>query len=1214
MEKNYLSTANSIIPVVYSKEDQALALKFKEQATLIGNRTVDLDHLIKQVDDGIGTKLQTTKLDPSYMQNIVDVFSSTEDATILFPYRNKIKDTPEKIELADLSVKRRQLQKAREELGTIYSKMLEPNKGFKDYKAAPEGKRTQLYAPKSEKKKELSLHDNFTPEEFDDYIERKSAYLSYAEKIKFSKSSFYSDAINLLRKYLKSKGTNVATATSIQKFLEKIVKEKITMYPDEVQRLIAKVSGFAQIVDAAIVKAEDRKDTINSQISGLEAVGNLGEEYFNLSDEYAELEDEIIPELQNIQAVSNTFAPLLEKVQALEGFNDFPAEQSAFREAAVEELLTGTKRQIEASRFDGETIDPDYTDLRGVKFNITYLETLLDKALKSSREFSGKATEVRKLISNLKKIEKLVKENIADKERKNQKENEYYAQGAVDVLESIPNLPELLSSEQLSKLAELKKENLGLAGAASVDLLASLDKDVSQSVLAKVKMEAFELLNNLKVFQIKTALGKEWGEQHVTRILNSPSKGFQQVYVDLLDKENKVGGAANLTPLANFVKSYDVVTFLSEVSKFEGITSKEELIEIVKLQAKLIALEQISRAIETDSSYMEFYTRVQRYLEASKSEIYPSTAQIRVIRELSLFVDGPVNAAHEMFQNIAALKAPAGAGKSVVVAPALRAISKLDSDEILTAASQKLAADNINKSLGSSNNSSNIEELTALLNANTIPEKVKLIVVDEAGVMNKKELTLLAAAFAKRNRQNPQNSVKMVFLYDPNQITPGNTSFAALDYSAMGEPSKAAKDYHESNDEKIRLQYRLGEKIYSADFSSLPFIENIYNITPLSTTYRSDVSEIVDLQNTFKTTGPVENVNTAATSNPLNNVKDIKGTFVEGGNNIAKVFQSSQEANPSRSRVIIVGSSVKRDDYKKLLPNAEVLTSLEAIGITRDEVYVDILPTDGGYLNSPSVYNDHMYTATSRGVLFVHLSNTRGDFQIDPTIDERLSKTKKDRVGSKKNAIETLKSDIKTLEDITGKVAAPQEETKKETPVALTETEETGDVIEPPSDIVIGGSIDNGFHSLQHPDSNTLTEQGDIPALKAGDEVILVKDISNGQTRYVVLQPINNSDYRRIAILGDNEISSFERNTGLDNIAGLEGYDFELGAFNDPRGQVIKPKDGLILSYKKLFIQPSTKDLTYQYANTSVEDFSGDVDKEGRLVKLSVFTRFLETK
>jgi hypothetical protein len=1231
LEKNYKSTVDGIIPVVYSDSDKLLVNKFREHAAHIGNRIVNLDRLIENLDNDIAKATSESTLPPERLAAIESAFKDTQNADALFPYQTPNVDVAaEEGGIASMSVKRRQLKIAREELGGIYTKMLAPKTGFKEYKAEVEKTGTaKSYSPKSAIKKQLVLRDNFTKEDFEDYVTRKSSELSFKEKVKFAHSSFYSDAINNLTQYLTSKGpgvVSVETAKELRELLSEIVDNKVNLYPDEAAKLETLVTKFAsnlalqtQVAEADFESKVEDYDIDPSPIN---------------EDAYIKSEDKL-KDLQAIEVIVKNFPDLLAKVKEYESYNIFPGDPESFRQQVIDDLLVSSSNLIKASKFDGTDIDPDYTNLRDTVFNIKYLEDLLEKALKDSVEFKDSVDKIKDLIKDLKVIEAAIKANLANKDRKNKKEDEIYAQGVLDVLDSIPAANNPILPAQQANLDALRKIDLTLAGAAGIDLLNKVDRAVIEKIELELKAKAKVLLESLTVFKESSFSGVAWSTALIDLMIESPTKGFYQVYNSLLDKEKSLSSAVDISALEKFVKTYDIVGFIEDVDTFKGHTSVDTLKELVKVHMQLRSFQQASMAATAGVPYIDFLASLKEFLEKPTTAIVPSSSQIRVIRELGLFALSDHNTRNHLWDNIATLKAPAGAGKSVLIAPVLKEILKYSGDEVLTCAPHKLAGENIKNSLGSSYEAFDVESLIQNLTSLTdgISENVKLIVLDEAGALSTDQLNKVASALAQRNRLNPTSPVKMVMLYDPNQITTGIE--AALETSQVTIPLDSG---YAQGTEDAKLEYELGNvsRITNA-VDGVYFIHNVYNISPLSTTYRSDISEIVDAQNAYKTDARVSSLTSSANKDPKTDIGGVKGVYAESANNVTSLYGKSSVANPDRSRVIIVGSQVKKDKYKKAFPEAIVLTPAEAQGITKDEVYVDIETTDNPDYSNTRTFNSHMYTALSRASTFLHVANVQSSFQVDGLIDERLKQVKEDRSIGKTNAVKIVEENIKTLSTITGdfpKIKIKPEKPEKndeeddgpvgddsgkgdegkdpndDVPPDDTKPDDTPPIVPPGKGAVKPKPGSYKTHTLRHPNNAALSQSDNdnFDILEPGMSLIVVKDTSNKKERFVVLQQskLDPTMFRTVAILNDSEVSDFEKSTGLKSLRLLKGTSF------DRQNDIFYAPENEVLSYRELFVQPGTKPLDFQYSANAQEYFTSDVDAEGKLKSLSILDNYFK--
>lgn len=1253
LEANYLSTQNGLI----TTGSDTKIKNYRKTVAEVGGRIVNLDTLVEDVDKEIENVIANSPI-ATRLRSVQEAFQQTDDVEPLFPYVSTDETTAEETKIAELSTKRKDLVAAREELGTLYSQMMEPKKGFKKYQeAVSTGALAGFGKTSREKSRNISFSDTFTDAELTTYLDKNAQLLQHKDKVKVAKSAFFADAINMFVKYLTKVDYTVESADSLQDLTNKILKNGYTMYPDEVDKLSGIITNFVEAINTPY----------RDLSTAFEAEG-YGERDMDFYEPETEEQEKAYEEWQRLRDIKEALKNLdtdlegvLTRLQELKGFPEIRTDENIFKVEAAEGLLDASERILNASAWDGETISPEYDNLVGIKIELDKLSKLINKGLiplaKKEDIYRPVLAKAKALHADLKRIEALTKINVADKELKNKLEDLHYATGVNSLAPERADLKALIALDPV------------LGAMATADILAQSPEEEVAAIKLRVFEEAKKTLEGLKVFELTSSPADfKLTAEDINIMLEHPTKGFGGIFSLILRKEASTVGAESkmLEALENFTKDYDIIRFSRALdNNFLAVTTAQQIKDLLFLQSQLIALEQIKQTKAAGFNNVNFLNSIREYIKKNPNAPTPSSSQIRVVRELALFALTPNNDRNQMYQNGAALKAPAGAGKSLVVSRLLKHVLKLSGDDIVTAAPKPLAAKNIKESLESPTGPFMVEELTAMLNAGTIAKNVKLLVIDEVGALLNEPINKFAAAFAKYNREHPDAGLKFVFLYDPNQVTPGSIAAASLDKNFSAEPAISETAYWEG-DEATRQGYRTGERMAN-DHATLPFIENIQNISPLSVTYRSDVAEIVDLQNAFKTEGIVENLQSAASIDPLISTKDILGSKVEQENTIVNVFAKSQAENPERSRSIIVGSEAKRERYQKQFPNAEVLTVSEAQGITRDEVYIDVEPTDAASLNVPKVFNSWMYTAISRGSLYVQVANTaNATFKEDREIPGVVDKVKASRAVRKDLAVETLTSQIETLSKITEdvvveEVATPKgeaeeeveepydpenpedpeivEDAPEEPEESEEEPEETPDILgnEPAKEEDLetadyGQEVvpdDNwepmeGTHSLKHPSSEVLfsanTEE-DLPALQPGDRVMVVKDITpkrdgSPATRYLVLQPIGVEEdgsvfaYRKVAILGDAELPSFISNLKASSISGLKGYTFE----NSESGMagLINPTEP-ITSSLSLFVQPSTEDIKYVYAPTATDDFSADVDEDGKLQTLAILRKYFES-
>jgi len=411
----------------------------------------------------------------------------------------------------------------------------------------------------------------------------------------------------------------------------------------------------------------------------------------------------------------------------------------------------------------------------------------------------------------------------------------------------------------------------------------------------------------------------------------------------------------------------------------------------------------------------------------------------------------------------------------------------------------------------------------------------------------------------------------------------------------------------------VKAEYQSGERL-PKQFTSIPFIGNLRQITPLSTTYRSSVSEVVDLQNAFKTTSQVEEVQTSSSVDLNNTTENILGTFAETSNTIINTFKNSQATNTGRSRIILVGNQEKKNRYEQQLPQARVVIVPESAGIAVDEVYIDLEPKDAPGLDSPEVFNQWMYTATSRTRLFTHVSNFPKATHI---VDAKVSQRKQVE-NLNEQAVAAIGEQLDTLTKITDDVVIkpipqviPEKEEVKEQEEEIQVTPEEVPV-EP-----IGGvsPLYEGTHSLMHPTSGVFidrSEEEGITALAPGEEVFVIKEVSpmrdgTPAERFIILRSVGTSGnlFEKVGVLNRTEVIPFEQNTNL-SVRDLQGHELE-----ETMPGVFQVKQGL-RSFAKAFVQPNSQDLKYQYDSSKTDDFSSFLNADGQIENFPLLEKFLK--
>lgn len=442
---------------------------------------------------------------------------------------------------------------------------------------------------------------------------------------------------------------------------------------------------------------------------------------------------------------------------------------------------------------------------------------------------------------------------------------------------------------------------------------------------------------------------------------------------------------------------------------------KEEILNIINSLQKLKAIGILTSSKEVPV----IFEKMRATLEAQNAAyqagnnidlLPPSLKQRLAIQNILRFIYKSTADAPKMPGGLhywAYLKGAAGTGKTLIVIKWVFKLLEgtLKPEEIITSGGNLFAAEAINKSVSSTNDVNTIDQLIEKLNAeikaqegkplDAASAKFKIAVVDEIGAVGYNKLIELRTALdTYRTKVNPQ--FKVIVLGDPNQMTEDTVSKPLIEqYSDM-------------------------------KMAGLP---EMTIIDPLIVRYRSDNPTIVNVQDAFinKNT-KIEGV-TGQINVPINSINGtdmpINGAYVENGvANLLGLIKTNAKNVPNRTRAIIVTNEEAKQAYQSKLTsilgneagNVNVLTYLEAQGMTIDEVYVDIPFNDSfypEYNNSLDtkrrLYNKAMYTAASRGTQFIYIGNIQNSNTLsNPDMDNQVMENLKSKKLNYEAAIDDL--------------------------------------------------------------------------------------------------------------------------------------------------------------------------------------------------------------
>ena len=651
----------------------------------------------------------------------------------------------------------------------------------------------------------------------------------------------------------------------------------------------------------------------------------------------------------------------------------------------IKELLSPARSIV----LDFSENTEDYEDLASVNVEIKKLTNII-RLLGDNAE----ATDLLEELTNT--VKPQVEKNVLNKELKNKAQNAAYGNSftSLTVNPIIRTILENHPDIDLKALEELQKLDPYTAYLTLVQALKATNKAEIEGVIDDMQdaiiAEAEELI--------------EGDVQDL--VVRNPIK-----FVTLAIKKT-----TNVSPaITAFKEDYNIINLLKASA---GDPFVEKLVNVF---FRATALSDMSIALNSTIDSLQIVQRIHDIVKENDKPNglpAPSVAQERVITNLAHFVSAPSKANPLPHENIAALKSPPGAGKTLIIIPMLLKVLNIKLEEVITAAAKPLASTNLSKAVGTAKGFTS-EELVNMFNDDSIPAATKVIVFDEASVSNPDELYGLAKAFTRYQRRNPDTNIKIIYLYDPNQGTGRVDGLSILDFRPYSIPT-----------ENNRVAAEKGESNISGEFY---YSQNIYDVIPLPVSYRSDVPQVLSLQARFLSKTEVPSELEASTSvDPINDTTDILGTYVEKTNKLLiPTVSKSLVQNPNRSRAIIVMTEADKAKYAGLnvltLTASEflTLTPSEAAGLTFDEIYVDA-PIPGN-LDSDKIrsFNTQVYTAISRAKQFAYLSGHQGSNSIDESIPEKVLVNSSFKTSRHKESIDEKQNQLDTIKSIVTNTAAP---------------------------------------------------------------------------------------------------------------------------------------------------------------------------------------------
>lgn len=556
LENNFLQTNNGIIHPKYSAEDERASEALKDKAFDIGARLTTLNTLKEDI------KQQLDKYPKDLGAEIQEAFSK-ETRDVLSKYTTDELTAPQKTEIAELAAKQKDIQEAIDSLSQEYNKLMA--KDGLEYFKKNSSKPTAFQTPR-EGLKDLPISDETTPASLESHLAKKETELRQKNRLNIAKSEFYSDAINVLAKDTQKEEDLQSLAESLESIISKVTDQGLHLYPDEVHDLKQMVTTFTEKVN------QDEADALTS-IETLTGIPANEIQDFPVD----ELPQEILPyidRLDNIQRIkkagkklfSNT-QEVLDKIEDAKTMLEFNPTKENLRQQAIDELTNPLASFV-------DNVPQDYEDLRNVQSKkdiASHLRRLFEglgdpQSVKAANKLAG-------IVQSLHEVEKVVKTNLQNKELKNQKENIFYATGTLALATNVPGVTDGVEALQTTEPV--------LAHMVLVDKLVEEEPQVIAEIASKLDTRLKELMNSLTI-KDSVNIGGLINEELFEIIRKAPSRGIQYLF-EVLYKKESATSAKNIKPLENFIKTYDVVDFEQSLKDFEGITSSEQLRELLNL-------------------------------------------------------------------------------------------------------------------------------------------------------------------------------------------------------------------------------------------------------------------------------------------------------------------------------------------------------------------------------------------------------------------------------------------------------------------------------------------------------------------------------------------------------------------------------------------------------------------------------------------------------
>lgn len=1273
MEINYQTASNFFVPTSSSKE-HLKKLEHRRQTFLnLTNRLLTVQDLVKRKQDEVNTLAADSPITfgSPELQSALNTLASKDKVNRLLQVLSddKISQQEKNIALKELnqaapdvllasekadsslldpfvkeSYQLRLLKDTITDLNTQVDKVLND----KQWKASP------TIAPvKYDINPHLTLSPKVTKETFEVYLQRKLSMALEAYGKQRAITEIHSDiVVNIItdpalsdpQKYEqivklieRIHANNLTLNDEARKIVSDFIKESIQELVDRRIQITKDIQKYAPKVDWSPLDDPDTYTDPNLRDEQYDQIKEKwskadDEEKFNLAadiypyvkNKTIDIYEDIYEQVDDVDAeLSDMVDEIRQNIKASEDLRNLVPITDKLYEDRV---ITPSRHRMlkrELSIYDAvmeeafdqnDDLSEDYTDIVSVLAAINHLTEL--KRLLSEKEGQDYVLDYK--LERLEKVKAQVEANRQNKHLNDLRDVHYNTQ-ALNALLLRANLP--LTPEQRTKLDDLIANDPVTASAIIMDLLKGSKEDVKTPLINEVK-QLMEALFKKHPSKFRNPSLDMWDDA------KNPTKLFSQILTILSSNIAKMDPDA-AKELEKFAKDLSPNKFLSTFKGNPHLTLEEGQ-ALAYLFLELTNADLIHRFRESPLTAKLLLQRAKEVLEQSKTsqDVYPpSIAQERLLRELVILSASHTSSPNK-FDNVIGMRSPAGAGKSTVMVPFTLKLLGLSPKNVLTSANKQLAAENIQESTKSPYPANTAEQLLALLESGEINPDVQVIILDEAGAVPNELIHKIIGAFADFQNKNQDRKVKLWLVYDPNQsgnVIGGGSVLDVSAYETIGHPIYKAAKEKQKNGTATKADL---DTIYKYEKGLVPFsgthtlIQNMASVSPISTSYRSNVAIIGSVMDSFVSSEPVTSL-TTATSKDVSDTQDIEGVFSSKQSiqsalsSIKKVHEQSKRTNPSRSRVVITN---RKDTFTKEMPDAIVVTPQEAQGKSFDEAYIYL--DDQGV--PPFQYNQDMYTAVSRARKFVYNTSTQGTNDVDATIPIRSEAQAKlfsldydSHIKAKEAQLASYNAFFGTPTSSTGATVPdpnkpptpdakdnqkpqdpdptdapdtvePKEELKekdsnKEPIDPLDDTVEFIDVVpENDPDVLDLGMATRipGEHNLLYPTNAAFTNA----ALKIGDQVQVFKESDEKGTRYIVVKEYE-GQYHQVGIITEAEEERISKELGL-YIDLIEPSTVTTAIQNGSKIHTFSGGDSLVL-----YVGEKSNKLTYNYDPNKAFEF-----------------------